>query len=114
MGTLDFKDDPYASSYKERIKQALRRRGLEFDPKEEWEVHGPHQDMNYQVYIGYGYYKADPNAKCICPSKKMIRTDCSAHKQWVCVAIYPWAVYELEDTDRWASDARPENRMPVL
>ena len=114
MGILDFKDESYEPHYRERIKSALKRRGLEFDPREEWGVHGPHQDMNYQVYIGHAYYKADPNAKCICSSKKIIRRDCSAHKQWVCVVIYPWAVYEIEETDRWAYDALPENRIPVL
>ena len=43
MGTLNLKSDKY---HREHIKKALKRRGLELDTQEEWEIHGSHEDMN--------------------------------------------------------------------
>lgn len=113
MGVLDLKNEP---RHWTRIRQALRRRGFNTDKDEEWEIHGPHFEMDYQVYIGYAYVDADPSAKCLCPDrgKKVQMTYCRAHKQWSCVAIYPRAVYEIEDEGKWAADAIPENRIPCI
>ena len=49
MGYLDFDED---KDILKRIKSTMKRRGLFVDAQDEWEVHGPHQDMNYQVFIG--------------------------------------------------------------
>ena len=95
MGFIDIDDaenDPRIPHYLKRIKSALARRGLVPDLEDsEWEIHGPHQDMNYHVLIGWAQDK-----KC----------------EWYCVAIYPNAVYEIDDPDDWWKVSN-ENRIPV-
>lgn len=49
------------------------------------------------------------DAKCICPNKSVELIDCPAHRRYSCVAIYPKAIYIIEDTDKWVDDAIPEN-----
>lgn len=81
MSILDLNQE---REHLERIKSALKRRGMSPEIKElEWEVHGPHPDMNYQIYIGYGNYILEEGGK------------------WL--VIYPRAVYELpdQDPDNW-------------
>jgi hypothetical protein len=85
VGYIDFQSEP---DHTRRIRRALESRGLQFDPAEEWEIHGPHQDMNYEVYVGTAR------------EGKMLRT----------VAIWPKAVYAVGDTSRWW-DISPENRL---
>lgn len=97
MGTLDLENDKH---YRKVIDDALGKRGLILDDSEDWEVHGPHQEMNYQVYIGWAYRDADPKVTCNCPGRAQL-TSCGAHKQFYCVAIYPEEVYEIDDYDRW-------------
>ena len=58
MGFLNFKEEKYNL---QRIKSALRRRWLTMDPADDWEIHGPHQDMNYQIFIGPAYLKGKWN-----------------------------------------------------
>lgn len=53
-----------------------------------WEVHGPHQDMPYQVFIGW------------CRETK-------GNKERL-VAVYPRRIYEIEDPADWWK-ARPED-----
>ena len=91
MGLLDLKNEP---THAVKIRKALSRRGLKFDEGGDWEIHGPHDQMDYQVYVGSAYREADPEA-------------------WFDVAIYPHAVYEIESSDEWTKDARPENRNPI-
>jgi len=67
---------------------SLRKRFLKNN--DEWEIHGPHQDMNYQVYIGPAYRK----------------------KECFLVAIYPKAVYEIDNYDDWWK-ADPEKRITI-
>ena len=88
MGFLDL-DDEDNKRYLKVIRSALARRGLKPDLSEEWEIHGPHQDMNYHVLIGWTYDEKD---------------------QWCCVAIYPKAVYEIEDESKWW-DVGSKNRI---
>jgi hypothetical protein len=92
MGFLDFDDreDRRAMRHEARIKSALAGRGLipDFDDCE-WEIHGPHQDMDYQVLIGWAHDGAD---------------------NWACVAIYPRAVYKIDDPGDWW---KCEERIPV-
>ena len=78
MGFLDEKED--AEHYK-RINRRLKKRGMVIYLDEEWEIHGPHPGMNYQVYVGYARYE----------NQEVYR----------CVAMYPWATYEIDDEDRW-------------
>lgn len=108
MGTFDSEHDKRGVRI---IGNVLKKRGLIPDFSEEWEIHGPHRDMNYQVYIGWAYKKADTKAVCICPQHAEL-TRCCAHKQFFCVAIYPEEVYEIEDYDRWC-DVRPEDRILI-
>ena len=56
MGFLDFEDE-YDRRHLKRIKSALIRRGLQPDLEGDWEIHGPHQGMNYQVQIGWAFDK---------------------------------------------------------
>lgn len=107
MGYLDFTHD---KEHLGRIKRALARRGMEIDADSEWEIHGPHQGMNYQVCVGYAYVEANPKAACICSSKDLQKMECEAHRRYYCVAIYPRAVYEVGDKSEWWN-ARPENKI---
>jgi len=91
MGYLDLNLDENIL-YLRRIKKALTRRGLRPDLDDEWEIHGPHQNMNYQVLIGGSYDKTE---------------------HYFLVAIYPWAVYEIEAESEWWK-VGPENRMYIL
>lgn len=108
MGTLDFSTD---TEILNSIKQRLRRRGLKPDLDGEWEVHGPHQDMDYQVYIGFAEFIPDKDDVCICPKGSPL-TNCPIHG-FVCVAIYPWAVYEIEEPEKWW-DVGPEDQIPII
>ena len=97
MGILNFRQE---KEHLEYIKRKLNSRGLKIDTTDDWEVHGPHENMNYQVFIGYGYQNAVPGAKCDC-KKGAQRTDCEAHKQYYCVAIYPRRVYQIDTPSDW-------------
>ena len=88
MGFL-YDDDPRDREHWKRIKGALKRRGLV--PIDEWEIHGPHQDMNYVMYVGYAEAESRPGAS-------------------LCVAIYPWASYEVDDPSKWWNTSS-ENRI---
>lgn len=86
MGILDFREEKETARL---IKRALGRRGLKPHFLEEWEVHGKHQDMDYDVYVGFAYSKAKGN---------------------ICVAIYPRSVYEVEEPGKWW-DTKTEKRI---
>lgn len=107
MGYLDLKNE---KEHLNCIRRILSRRGLSPDLKNEWEIHGPHQDFNYQVYVGYALprNKKDKCKVCDLPWMK-----CKAHVNFYCVAIYPRAVYEIEDPTKWASPTE-EDRISVL
>ena len=109
MGRLDFKHEEEHFKY---IRSTLLRRGLVPDLTEEWEVHGPHQGWNYQVYVGYALPKDEKKVcqsdGCNLPWKK-----CKKHINFYCVAIYPKAVYQIEEPSDWAK-VGPEDRIPIL
>ena len=89
MGVLNLRKETY---HQQRITSALRRRGMLPDMKEEWEIHGPHHpELPYQLYVGYAISQEDPS-------------DCPL------VAIYPKAVYEIEDRTNWGR-VTPERRI---
>jgi hypothetical protein len=77
MGFVDFKSEPEHLEY---LRKRLASYGLKPDKNWEWEIHGPHQDMDYQVYIGYA-----KDARGI------------EH----CVAVYPRSIYEVDDPSDW-------------
>jgi hypothetical protein len=80
MGFLNLEREP---EHMHEIQKALEKRGLRFDVEDDWEIHGPHPNMDYQVYVGTAY-KDTPNG-----SEEMY------------VAIYPHAVYQIDDSDEW-------------
>lgn len=89
MGTLNLQAEPY---YRNRIKRALEMRGLRMDMEDEWEIHGPHQDMNYVVYVGHAYFdKWQPSQHILDKNRP----------EWMWVAIYPRSVYEIEEESEW-------------
>jgi len=64
------------------IKRELKKRGLKIADPGGWEVHGPHaQDFEYQVFVG--------TAKGLWGSLIGI------------VVIYPWGVWEIDDSRFW-------------
>ena len=93
MGTLNFEFDKRQLN---RIKSYLKRRGLFMDPEDEWEIHGPHQDMNYEVLIGPAYKKVDLSVPCNCE-----QNNCQRHHDGFFVVIYPKTVYRIDDPDDW-------------
>ncbi len=89
MGMLNLKKEPF---HLQKITNALQRRGMIPDVKEGWEVHGPHHpELPYHVYVGIAISKNDAS-------------DCPL------VAIYPHAVYEIEDTSDWGR-VQPDRRI---
>ena len=78
-----------------RITSALKRRGLlpELDG-DAWEVHGPHQGMNYQWYEGWAYYSNDKN-------------------EYLFVHIYPRAVYSIDPNEPYIKQYTIENRIYI-
>jgi len=109
MGILDFEDQRHHLTY---ISRVLSRRGLLPDLGEEWEIHGPHDDMDYQVYVGYAVPR-DENKKCQSLGCNLSWKKCKKHTNFDCVAIYPKAVYHIEEPCDWAK-VDPEDRIPVL
>ncbi len=92
MGVLNFETEAY---HRRKIATALQRRGMTPDLEEDWEIHGPHHpELPYQVYVGYAISKDDPS-------------DCPL------VAIYPRAVYEIEDRSDWGK-VTSENKIPIV
>ena len=109
MGILDFKNQKHHLT---RIRRILSRRGLVPDLREQWEIHGPHSDMDYQVYVGYAV-PSNENEKCRTIGCNLSWKKCKRHSNDYCVAIYPKAVYEIDEPSDWAK-YDPENRLPVL
>jgi len=106
VGTLNPNQD---KEHFKIISERLKRRGLEPCTDEEWEIHGPHPDMNYQIYVGYADLR-NKNQKCRCFGCNLSVGECVKHANFYCVAIYPRAVYEIEDPEKWW-DTKPENRI---
>ncbi|MFC2094547.1 hypothetical protein ACFLSH_02850 [Bacteroidota bacterium] len=92
MGFLDFKWDKY---HLRRITSSLKRRGLtpEVDG-DAWQIHGPHQGMNYQCYEGWAYFEDSPD-------------------DYVYVHIMPRAVYEVDPDDKNIQYTQ-ENRITIV
>jgi len=105
MGTLNFEIDKRILNH---IKSALKRRGLLMDPENEWEIHGPHEDMNYQVCIGIAYERLDYKIPCTCE-----QNNCLRHRDGFYVVIYPRAVYCIEDPDDWWKP-KEEDKIPSV
>ena len=80
MGFIDLEDEDNGKRYLQKLEAALGRRGLKPDTSQEWEIHGPHQNMNYQVLIGWAFDDKD---------------------NWQLVAVYPRAVYAIDEADKW-------------
>jgi hypothetical protein len=110
MGILDLNEEP---KHLDIVKRRLARRGLKPCLDEEWDIHGTHEGMNYQVYVGTAYEEPEKGAKCICPDdykqKGLEESNCPAHRTYYCVAIYPWGICEIEDFSEWGWDS--ENRI---
>jgi hypothetical protein len=105
-------EDPEMADLVRRIRRRLARRGLKPDFSEEWEVHGPHRGMPYEVYIVAAFFEAVPGAKCICPKSAQL-VSCPAHRQDIWVAIYPRGVYQIDDPDDWWK-VTPDMKIPVI
>jgi hypothetical protein len=95
MGTLDFENDKRILN---KIKSVLKRRALVMDPEDEWEIHGPHQDMDYQVLVGPVYEKLNHTIPCNCTQGYH---KCQKHRDRLYVVIYPRGVYYINDPDDW-------------
>ena len=61
---------------------------------EEWELHGPHEHMNYRVLVGFAF---DPEHEA---------------RPAMCVVLYPWGVYQIEDEAHWHNTDAAQ-RIPV-
>ena len=94
MGFLNLVEKEHWTS----ITRRLRVRGLEpcLDAGEngvtDWQIHGPHQDMNFVVYEG--------------PVWNEDKSDVDY------VVVYPRAVYWLDSESHW-SRVGPEDRIPT-
>ena len=93
MGSLDF-DDENSKPHLRRIQQALKQRGLVMNPDDYWEIHGPHEEMNYQTYVGNAY---EPDNRS--PDDGFL------------VVIYPREVYQIDAEDQWS---RPDEANPLF
>ena len=91
MGYLDPEKD---KKHFHHIAQRLRPRLMEYLTSENWEIHGPHNQMPYQVYVGPAKYTYLPFSE-------------------VYVAIYPTGVFKIDDPGK-LSCPRIEDQIPVL
>jgi len=89
MGTLDLEHE---KEYLKIITDTLKRRGMNPIILSDWEIHGPHPEMNYQVFVGEAVKKGSDDI-------------------WL-VAIYPRAVYWLEDPSDWC-EIELENKILI-
>jgi len=108
MGYLDFDDE------KENliiIRSALHRRNLFMDEDDQWEVHGPHPDMDYQVFTGRAY-EQPPAVYTICTCKTTGFDSCKKHQNGIYVAIYPKAVYVIQAPEDWLK-VNQEDRITI-
>jgi hypothetical protein len=48
LGFVDLDEEPEHGNY---VRHQLKRRGLQ-PSWDTWEIHGPHENMNYQLYVG--------------------------------------------------------------
>ena len=94
MGYLRPDGDERDLEHVKRVERALKRRGMVPVNMEYWEVHGPHQDMEYYMYVG-----------------EARRT--GSRRGVIYVSIYPWATYEVPSASQWW-DIDPSSRIPVL
>jgi len=78
MGILDLEHE---KEYLKIITDTLKRRGMKPVVLNDWEIHGPHPGMDYQVFVGEAIKDGSGDI-------------------WL-VAIYPRAVYWLEDSSGW-------------
>jgi hypothetical protein len=72
------------------IKRRLKFRDMAPVFFEDWEVHGPHPGVDSQVFVG--------PAKCH-----------HLAESFVYVAIYPGAVYEIDDRDKWSNPKKEDS-----
>lgn len=89
MGIIDLE---YEREYLKFITGSLKRRGMKPIILCDWEVHGPHPGMDYQVFIGEAVKEGSDDI-------------------WL-VAIYPKAVYWIEDSSEWCN-AESGNRILI-
>lgn len=108
MGILDFENQP---KHLVCIRRILARRGLAPDLTEKWEIHGTHENMNYQVYVGYAHPK-DENQLCRAHGCSLSWNKCKKHANVDCVVIYPWATYRIDEPSDWHK-ALAEDRIKV-
>ncbi len=91
MGILNWKTEEY---HREKITKALKVRGLIPDSTT-WEVHGPHEGMNYQVYVGYATDKDNPN-------------------DTYCLVFWPGrGVWEIDDPSDWWKKGEKTRRITI-
>ncbi|PLX27156.1 hypothetical protein C0583_04620 [Candidatus Parcubacteria bacterium] len=91
-----------------KIRKKLPELNLSPCLDETWKIHGPHEEMDYQVYVGY-VEPLDSNKKCkLC---KKVWSECELHNNYKIVAVYPDKVYEISDVSRWVEDAIEENEL---
>ena len=96
MGTFTDED----KNLKSRVEKICAKRQIKPDWSMEWEIHGPHQDMNYVVYVG----GAD------IPKEKQPLGTASG-----IIAIYDYGakseVFVIDDSDDWY---KPENKNRII
>lgn len=76
------------SEHTQIIEHSLESRGLERDESTIWIIYGPHEHMDYRVYVGEVFDATQVN------------------DQPFDVAIYPWGVYRIEYPSRWWETTR--------
>jgi hypothetical protein len=83
MGCLNLSEKDHFLAIKRRLSVRGLKPILDADAKgnTDWEVHGPHSDMNYQVCVGPVYETVKDNL--------------------FYVAIYPRKVYAISDFSEW-------------
>lgn len=101
--------DEYPKEY-EFIKEKLAEENLLPDNSEEWEVHGPHENME-TVYVGGAYHNPVPGAQCRCRQKITTShlTFCQASRQYFCVVVSTDGVKFIEDPSDWAKPEKLED-----
>lgn len=95
MGKFNFGENKDKDNH---IKKILAKGELKPIMDEEWDIHGPHPDMDYQVFVG----PADPlddESKCRLCDKKW--KDCDLHLNGGIVVVHPKGFDMIDDPSDW-------------
>lgn len=98
MGFIDFTKKSDLNTNErwalESITRRLKTSGLKMIDLENWEVHGPHENMNYKVWVG--------------EVQTLDKKPIIGNSYQFYIAVYPRQIFMIDDPSDWWKTS-PEN-----